>query len=148
MIRHYFKGMDRASSEPERNTEPRKRTFGDTSFEDAESSSNKQERLMSPPFVSLVANSSLWKLMPFGALILHKEISDLKASMAKLLTMKEEIKSEIKVDLAELKDELSGKVAEIEKSAQFVSNKYDEANLAASTALETSKKAQEENLEI
>ena len=57
--------------------------------------------------------------------------------MAKLLTMKEEIKSEIKVDLVEFKDELSGKVAEIEKSAQFVSNKYDEANLAASTALET-----------
>ena len=43
---------------------------------------------------------------------------------------------------------MSGKVAEIEKSAQFVSNKYDEANLAASTALETSKKVKEENLEI
>ena len=49
--------------------------------------------------------------------------------MVKLLTMKEEI-------------------AVIEKSAQFVSNKYDEANLAASTALETSKKIQEENLEL
>ena len=141
--------MDRASSEPELNTEPRKRTVGDTSFEDAESSSNKQERLMSSPFVSLVAYSSLWKETPSWALILHNEISDLKASKAKLLTMKEEIKSEIKVDLAEFKDELSGKVAEIEKSAQFVSNKYDEANLASSTALEiTSKKAKEENLEI
>ena len=43
---------------------------------------------------------------------------------------------------------MSRKVAEIEKSAQFVSNKYDEANLAASTALETSKKVQEENLEL
>ena len=41
--------------------------------------------------------------------------------MAKLLAMKEEIKSEIKADLAEFKDELGGKVAEIEKSAQFVS---------------------------
>ena len=41
-----------------------------------------------------------------------------------------------------------GKVAELEKSAQFVSNKYDEANLAASTALESSKKVKEENLEI
>ena len=140
--------MDRASSEPEQNTEPRKRTVGDTSFEDAESSSNKRERLMSPPFVSLVADSSLWKETPSWALILHNEISDLKASMAKLLSMKEEIKSEIKVDLAEFKDELSGKVAEIEKSAQFVSNKYDEANLAASTALETSKKVKEEYLEI
>ena len=39
-------------------------------------------------------------------------------------------------------DEFSGKAAEIEKSAQFVSNKYDEANLAASSALETSKKLQ------
>ena len=132
--------MDRASSEPELNTEPRKRTVGDTSFEDEESSSNKQERLMSPPFVSLVADSSLWKETPSWALILQNEISDLKAN--------EEIKSEIKVDLAEFKDELSGKVAEIEKSAQFVSNKYDEANLAASTALETSKKVKEENLEI
>ena len=140
--------MDRASSEPELNAETRKRTVGDTSFNDAESSSNKQERLMSPPFVSLVANSSLWKETPSWALILHNEISDLKASMAKLLTMKEEIKSEIKVDLAEFKDELSGKVAEIGKSAQFVSNKYDEANLAASTAMETSKKLQEENLGI
>ena len=148
MIQHYFKGMDRASSEPELNTEPRKRkrTVGDTSFEDAESSSNKQERLMSPPFVSLDANSSLWKETPSWALILHNEVSDLKASMAKLLTMKEEIKNEIKVDLAEFKDELSGKVAEIEKSAQFVSDKYDEADLAASTALETSKKVQEETL--
>ena len=62
--------------------------------------------------------------------------------------MKEEIKSEIKVDLAEFKDELSGKVAEIEKSAQFVSDKYDEAILAASTAMETSKKLQEESLGI
>ena len=103
---------------------------------------------MSPPFVSLVADSSLWKETQSWALILHNEISDLKASMAKLLTMKEEIKSEIKVDLAEFKDELSGKVAETEKSAQFVSNKYDEANLAASTALETSTKVKEENLEI
>ena len=148
MIRHYFKGMDTASSEPELNTEPRKRTVGDTSFKEAESSSNKQERLMSPPFVSLAANSSLWKEMPSWALILHNEISDLKACMAKLLTMKEEIKSEIRVDLAEFKDELSGKVAEIEKSAQLVSNKYHEANLAASTALETSKKVQEDDLEI
>ena len=57
--------------------------------------------------------------------------------------MKEEIKSEIKADLAEFKDELSGK-----KSAQFVSNKYDEVNLAASSALETSKKLQEENLDL
>ena len=148
MIRHYLKCMDRASSEPELNTEPRKRTVGDTSFKDAESSSNKQERLMSPPFVSLVANSSLWKEAPSWAQLLYNEISDMKASTVKLLTMKEEIKSEIKVDLAEFKDELSGKVAEIEKSAQFVSNKYDEANLAASTALETSKKVQEENLEL
>ena len=68
--------------------------------------------------------------------------------MAKLLMMKEEIKSEIKADLAEFKDELSGKVTDIEKTAQFVSNKYDEANLAASKALETSKKVQEENLEL
>ena len=68
--------------------------------------------------------------------------------MAKLLTTKEEIKCEIKADLAEFKDELSVKVADIEKSAQFVCNKYDEANLAASTALETSKKVQEENLEL
>ena len=43
---------------------------------------------------------------------------------------------------------MSGKVAAIEKSAQSVSNKYDEANLVASTALETSKKVQEENLEL
>ena len=120
--------MDRASSEQELNTEPRKRIVGDTSFEDAESPSNKQERLMSPPFVSLVAGSSLWKETPSWAQLLHNEISDLKASMAKLLTMKEGIKSEIKVDLAEFKDELSGKV-EFEESAQFVSNKYDEANL-------------------
>ena len=103
---------------------------------------------MSPPFVSLVASSSLWKQTPSWAQLLHNEISDLKASMAKLLTIKEEIKSEIKADLAEFKDELSGKVADTEKSAQFVSNKYDEANLAASTALETSKKIQEENLEL
>ena len=78
---------------------------------------------MSSPFVSLVAGSSLWKETPSWAQLLHNEISDLKASMAKLLTMKEETKSEIKVDLVEFKDELSGKVAEIEKSAQFVSNK-------------------------
>ena len=122
--------MDRTSSEPELSTEPRKRTVGDTSFEDAESPSTKQERLMSPPFVSLVAGSSLWKETPSWAQLSHNKISDLKASMAKLLTMKKEIKSEIKADLAEIKDELSGKVAEIEKSAQFVSNKYDEANLA------------------
>ena len=89
---------------------------------------------MSPPFVSLVPGSSLWKETPSWVQLLHNEISDLKASMAKLLTMKEEVKSEIKVDLEEFKDELSGKVAEIEKSAQFVSNKYDDANLAASTA--------------
>ena len=62
--------------------------------------------------------------------------------------MKEEIKSEIKVDLAEFKNELSGKVPEIDKSAQFVSKKYDEANIAASSALETSKKLQKENLEL
>ena len=148
MDRASIEPTDRASSEPELNTEPRKRTVGDTSFEGAEISSNKQERLMSPPFVSPVAYSSLWKETPSWALILHNEISDLKTSMAKLLTMKEEIKSEIKVDLAEFKDELSGKIAEIEKLAQFVSNKYDEANLAASTALETSKKVKEENLEI
>ena len=74
MIRHYFKGMDRASSEPELNTEPRKRTVGDTSFDDAESSSNKQEILMSPPFVSLVTNSSLWKETPSWALILHNDL--------------------------------------------------------------------------
>ena len=53
-----------------------------------------------------------------------------------------------KADLAEFKDELTGKVEEIEKSTQFVSNKYDEVNLAASSALETSKKLQEENLEL
>ena len=70
---------------------------------------------MSPPFVSLVAGSSLWKEMPYWAQLLHNETSDLKASVAKLLTMKEEIKSEIKVeDSAEFKDELSGNVAEIE----------------------------------
>ena len=109
--------MDRASSEPELKTEPRKRTAGDTSFEDAESSSNKQERLMSPPFVSLVAGSSIWKETPSWTQLLHNEISDLNPSMAKLLTMKEEIKSEIKVDLTEFKDELSGKVAEIEISS-------------------------------
>ena len=88
MIRHYFKGMDRASSEPELNTELRKRTIGDISFEDAESPSNKQGRLMSPPFVSLVAGSSRWKETPSWAQLLHNEISDLKACMAKLLTMK------------------------------------------------------------
>ena len=49
---------------------------------------------------------------------------------------------------SECNEATSGRVAEIEKSAQFVSNKYDEANLAASTALETSKKVKEENLEI
>ena len=43
--------------------------------------------------------------------------------------MKEEIKSEVK-----FKDELSRKVAEIEKSAQFVLNKYDEGNPAANAA--------------
>ena len=88
--------MDRASSEPELSTEPTKRTVGDTSFEDAESPSNKQERLMFSPFVSLVAGSSLWKETPSWAQLLHNEISDLKASMAKLLMMKEEIQSEIK----------------------------------------------------
>ena len=96
MIRHYCKGMDRASSEPELSTEPRKTTVGDTSFEDAEGLSNKQKRLMSPPFVSLVAGSSLWKESPSWAQLLHNEISDLKASMAELLMMKKEIKSEIK----------------------------------------------------
>ena len=99
MIRHYFKGMDRVSGEPELSTEPRKRTVFDTSFEDAESPSNEQERLMSPPFVSLVAGSSLWKETPSWAQLFHNEISNLKASMAKLLTMKEEIKKEIKADL-------------------------------------------------
>ena len=43
---------------------------------------------------------------------------------------------------------MSGKVAEIEKSAQFVSNKYDKDNLAARSALETSTKLQEENPEL
>ena len=70
---------------------------------------------MSPPFVSLVAGSSLWEETPSWAQLLHDEVSDLKASMAKLLTMKEEIKSEIKVYLAEFKDEFNGNVAEIEK---------------------------------
>ena len=110
MIRRYCKGMDRASSEQELSTEPRKRTAGDTSFEDAESPSNKQKRLMSPPFVvSLVAGSNLWKETPSWAQLLHNEISDLKASMAKLLMMKKEIKSEIKAGLAKFKDEFSGK---------------------------------------
>ena len=74
MIRHYFNGMDRALSEPELSTEPRKRIVGDTSFKDAESPSNKQERLMSPPFVSLAAGSSLWKETPSWAQLLHNEI--------------------------------------------------------------------------
>ena len=96
MIRHNFKGMDRASSEPELSTEPRRRAVGDRSFEDTESPSNKRERLMPPPFVSLVAGSSLWKEMPSWAKLLHNKISYLKASIAKLVTMKEEIKSEMK----------------------------------------------------
>ena len=74
-----------------------------------------------------------------GLSFYNNEMSDLKASAAKLLTM-------IKADLAKFRYKLSGKVAEIEKSTQFVSNKYNEVNLATSSALETSKKLQEENL--
>ena len=140
--------MERTSSEPDLNAEKKKRTLGDTSFENEEGMSNKQERLTSPPAVSLVARSSLWEDSPPWAMLLHKEISELKTSMTQLMTMKEDIKKEVKQDIVELKNDLSGKVQKIEQSAQFVSDKYDEVRAEATSALNLAKNLQEENLKL